>query len=116
MLIKWHGHSFFELKAAGTEALLDPFIDRNPTTDAVVEDFSPEVVAVTHGHQDHLTDAHNFDDATVVSPEVAEYLGVDHAFPMHYNTFLHMEQDPTEFEGSVDTTVHTPESGESIGV
>lgn len=226
MQIRWHGHSFFELRVAGTEVLIDPFIDGNPKTDAVVEDFSPEVLAVTHGHRDHLSEAHEFEDTTVVcQPEVAEYLGekgattigmniggtyeengveftmvqafhssgapesgdfdvyggtpsgfiieakhgdtgfyhagdtglfgdmktvirdvyepeiaavpvgdhytmgtedagtavewlgVDHAFPMHYDTFPPIEQDPTEFEDSVDTaTVYIPDPGETVEI
>lgn len=40
-----------------------------------------------------------------------EWLGVEHAFPMHYDTFPPIEQDPSDFERAVadtesDATVH----------
>jgi L-ascorbate metabolism protein UlaG (beta-lactamase superfamily) len=75
MEITHHGHSFFELEADGTEVLIDPFVGDNPHTDATPEEFDPDVVAVTHGHHDHLGDAHRFDATVVCQPEIAGYLG-----------------------------------------
>jgi len=226
MEVTWHGHSFFELEAAGTEVLVDPFFGGNPVTEKTPDDFSPEIVAVTHGHRDHAGEAHRFDDATVVcQPELADYLGekgattvgmniggtyeetgveftmlqafhssgapedsdfdryggtpaafvieakhgqttfyhagdtglfgdmktvisdvyapdigavpigdhytmgpeeagtavewlgVDHALPMHYDTFPPIEQDPSDFEEAVDTAeVHIPDAGETLKI
>jgi L-ascorbate metabolism protein UlaG (beta-lactamase superfamily) len=74
MRITWHGHSFFELEADGTNVLIDPFLEGNPAIDATPSDFDADIVAVTHGHHDHSGDAHRFDATVVCQPEVAEYL------------------------------------------
>jgi L-ascorbate metabolism protein UlaG (beta-lactamase superfamily) len=75
MRVIWHGHSFFELEANGTNVLVDPFLDGNPATDTKPDDFDADVVAVTHGHHDHAGEAHRFDATVVCQPEVAEYIG-----------------------------------------
>ena len=48
-----------------------------------------------------------------------EWLGVDHAFPMHYNTFPPIEQDPEDFVSAVgetasDAAVHVLDAGEAF--
>jgi L-ascorbate metabolism protein UlaG (beta-lactamase superfamily) len=36
---------------------MDPFITPNPHTDALVDDLDPDIILVSHGHQDHIADA-----------------------------------------------------------
>ena len=74
----------------------------------VVRDvYSPDAAAVPIG--DHFTMGPK-DAATAVG-----WLGVEDAFPMHYDTFPPIEQDPKDFAGAVDeATVHVPESGETV--
>lgn len=48
-----------------------------------------------------------------------EWLDVDHAFPMHYDTFPPIEQDPADFEREVDAsesdaTVHILDADEPV--
>jgi L-ascorbate metabolism protein UlaG (beta-lactamase superfamily) len=48
-----------------------------------------------------------------------DWLGIDHAFPMHYDTFPPIEQDPADFAREVDATgsaaeVHALEGDESF--
>ncbi len=76
MQITWYGQSFFELEsAAGTTVLIDPWMDGNPMNDVTPDDFDPDVIALSHGHGDHVADAHRFDGVTVVGqPETTEYL------------------------------------------
>ncbi|MDY6779893.1 MAG: metal-dependent hydrolase [Halobacteria archaeon] len=75
MEITWYGHSFFEVVTSnGTEVLVDPFITDNPTNDVSPDEFDPDVVAVTHGHFDHLADAPAFDAPVVCQPEITEWL------------------------------------------
>jgi len=54
--ITWHGHACFEL-AGSRRVLIDPFITGNPLAKVKPEELSPEVLLITHGHEDHLGDA-----------------------------------------------------------
>lgn len=80
MEITFHGHSFFELVAAdGTTVLTDPFLEGNPLTDRSVEDFEPDVVAVTHGDVfDHAGEAHRFDTHVICQSLMARSLQADY--------------------------------------
>ncbi len=53
--ITWLGHSAFLLEAE-TKLLIDPFISGNPKAPCSPEDLDPDIIAVTHGHRDHLGD------------------------------------------------------------
>ncbi|MFW5984198.1 MAG: MBL fold metallo-hydrolase, partial [Halobacteria archaeon] len=74
----------------------------------VVRDISePDSAAVPIG--DHFTMGPR-DAATAV-----DWLGVDDAFPMHYDTFPPIQQDPEVFVEAVDNAnVHIPEPGETV--
>ncbi|GAB1421160.1 metal-dependent hydrolase [Anaerolineales bacterium] len=54
--INWVGHSTFLLENKGQSVLIDPFINDNPLTDLSADDFSPDVILVTHAHGDHMSD------------------------------------------------------------
>ncbi|MFB6283068.1 MAG: metal-dependent hydrolase [Halobacteria archaeon] len=69
--------------------------------------YSPDVAAVPIG--DHYTMG-PVDAATAV-----DWLGVDTAVPMHYDTFPPISQDPEEFANAVDTAdVVVPDYGETF--
>lgn len=53
--ITWLGHSAF-LFEAEKKVLIDPFITGNPKAPCKPEDLEPDIIAVTHGHADHLGD------------------------------------------------------------
>jgi L-ascorbate metabolism protein UlaG (beta-lactamase superfamily) len=73
----------------------------------VREVYEPDTAAVPIG--DHFTMGPS-DAATAVG-----WLGVDDAFPMHYDTFPPIEQDPAEFAEAVgNATTHLPEPGETV--
>jgi L-ascorbate metabolism protein UlaG (beta-lactamase superfamily) len=76
MQITWYGQSFFEIESAtGTTVLLDPWMDGNPMNDVTPDDFDPDVIAITHGHADHTTDAHRFEGVPIIGqPETTGYL------------------------------------------
>jgi L-ascorbate metabolism protein UlaG (beta-lactamase superfamily) len=58
MEIKFHGHSCFELSEGGAIVMVDPFLrPNNPAAVASAEEVDPTVVALSHGHVDHLADA-----------------------------------------------------------
>jgi L-ascorbate metabolism protein UlaG (beta-lactamase superfamily) len=78
MQITWLGHSLFELRfASGEVLLLDPWIEGNP---AYPKDYNIEradVIAVSHGHSDHVGDviplAKRFEPKVVGIYEIASW-------------------------------------------
>jgi L-ascorbate metabolism protein UlaG (beta-lactamase superfamily) len=73
MELTWHGHSTWHVSVDGTDLLIDPFFD-NPKTDTDPEALDPDYVCLTHGHADHVGDAHRYSDATLVAvPELVGY-------------------------------------------
>ena len=78
MQISYHGHSVVKIETNGTIILIDPFINGNGQTDLQVENEHPDVILLTHGHNDHVGDTVELakkSGALVVAPnELAEYL------------------------------------------
>lgn len=56
MEISYHGHSVVKIKTNGQTILIDPFITGNPSTDLQAQDEKPDVILLTHGHNDHVGD------------------------------------------------------------
>lgn len=52
----WLGHAAFLIEGS-KKVIVDPFITGNPLSPVKVEDIKVDLVAVTHGHGDHLGDA-----------------------------------------------------------
>jgi L-ascorbate metabolism protein UlaG (beta-lactamase superfamily) len=68
MKLTWLGHSCVLL--SGTKkVLIDPFIEGGSVVGT-----SPDIVAVTHGHYDHLGEAVALGKTTVAITELAKYL------------------------------------------
>ncbi|WP_102691064.1 metal-dependent hydrolase [Rummeliibacillus pycnus] len=90
MQISYHGHSIVKVETNdGYTILFDPFITGNSLTDLKVEEQKPDVILLTHGHNDHVGDTVEIakrSGALVVAPnELAVYLswqGID-THPMH---------------------------------
>lgn len=80
MKLSYHGHSIVKIQTNDHTILIDPFITGNELTDLVVEDEKPDVILLTHGHNDHVGDTVTLakaSDALVVAPnELAIYLGL----------------------------------------
>lgn len=78
MKVSFHGHSVVKINTNGTVILIDPFINGNSQTDLKVESEAPDVILLTHGHNDHVGDTVELakkHDALVVAPnELADYL------------------------------------------
>ncbi len=56
MKVTYHGHSVIKVETNGKTILFDPFITGNGLTDLKVEDVKPDVIILTHGHNDHVGD------------------------------------------------------------
>ncbi|MBP2145826.1 L-ascorbate metabolism protein UlaG (beta-lactamase superfamily) [Methanofollis sp. W23] len=67
MKIQWLGHACFLLKGS-RDVVIDPFV---PSGEVPA---SPDIVAVTHGHADHLGAAVEIGKPTVAMNEIAKYL------------------------------------------
>jgi L-ascorbate metabolism protein UlaG (beta-lactamase superfamily) len=54
--VRWLGHSAFHLSGGGADVLIDPFLTGNPKAAASAADVPADVIALTHGHGDHVGD------------------------------------------------------------
>jgi L-ascorbate metabolism protein UlaG (beta-lactamase superfamily) len=80
MEIKFHGQSCFEFTEGDTTVLTDPFLKpNNPVAVATAEEVEPTVIAISHGHADHIADAVAVATRTgahcVAITEIAGWLG-----------------------------------------
>jgi L-ascorbate metabolism protein UlaG (beta-lactamase superfamily) len=80
LAITWLGHSSFRLRTpGGKEVLLDPWYTGNPAFPANARPKAADVILISHGHSDHITDAAAMakeTNATVVAIfEITTWLG-----------------------------------------
>jgi L-ascorbate metabolism protein UlaG (beta-lactamase superfamily) len=86
MDIRWLGQACFTITDGDTTLLIDPFLTGNPKGAATAEEVDADVIALTHGHPDHLGDTVDIarrTGATVVAivelaGELTGALGDDH--------------------------------------
>ncbi len=80
MKVSYHGHSIVKIETGETTILIDPFITGNELTDLIVAEQKPDVILLTHGHNDHVGDTVEIakaSDALIIAPnELAVYLGL----------------------------------------
>ncbi|HJU42775.1 MAG TPA: metal-dependent hydrolase [Vicinamibacterales bacterium] len=58
LAITWLGHSAFRLRTpGGKEVLLDPWYTGNPSFPASARPKAADLILISHGHSDHITDA-----------------------------------------------------------
>lgn len=78
MKVSFHGHSVVMVKTDKHTILIDPYISENPACDLDHEQVTPDVILLTHGHNDHVGDTIAIAKRTgalVVAPnEFAGYL------------------------------------------
>src|ERR1700683_1443302 len=84
--LTWLGHSTFAIDSdAGKRIYVDPFLHGNPKTpEAELTPSKVDVIAITHGHADHVGDAvaisKAFPDAEIVCQiELKSWLGAQGA-------------------------------------
>ena len=78
--ITWLGHSAFHLRTpGGKEILLDPWYTGNPSFPESAKPKSADLMLLSHGHSDHITDAASMAKATGATVvgiwEVTSWLG-----------------------------------------
>jgi L-ascorbate metabolism protein UlaG (beta-lactamase superfamily) len=54
--VRWLGHASFEITDGSTTVLIDPFLTDNPKAAVSANDVDPDVILLTHGHDDHYGD------------------------------------------------------------
>ena len=86
MELTWLGHGTFRFDAGGKRVYIDPFLNGNPKCPE--SELTPErvdVIALTHGHGDHLGDTVELarqHGCTVIAPvELADWLQTKHELP-----------------------------------
>ena len=58
MNVTYYGHACFSVEIGGKHLLFDPFITPNPLAQAIdIKKIPADFILVTHGHDDHVTDA-----------------------------------------------------------
>ncbi|HTR75070.1 MAG TPA: metal-dependent hydrolase [Solirubrobacterales bacterium] len=80
MEIKFHGHSCFEITEGDAVVLADPFLaPNNPVAVTSAEEVDPTVIALSHGHADHIADllpvARRTGARCVALVEIASWIG-----------------------------------------
>ncbi|MGG1574972.1 metal-dependent hydrolase [Fictibacillus sp. NRS-1165] len=89
MKLTFHGQSALEIQTEKHSIWIDPFIKGNSTAVVDIKDVKPDVILLTHGHNDHAGDAEEIarkNNSLIVAPfELAEYFGSKglNVHPMH---------------------------------
>lgn len=88
--ITFLGHSTFTIEHGEHNILIDPFLTGNPQGSCTAADVSPTVIALTHGHGDHVGDTVDIAKRTgakvIANYEICEWLGkqgVENCHPQH---------------------------------
>ena len=120
MQISYHGHSVVKIETNGTTILIDPFINGNGLTDLKVEQEAPDVILLTHGHNDHVGDTVELakkNNALVVAPnELANWLGWQglNVHPMHIGGARQFEFGKVKFTQAFHGSSYVTENNEII--
>jgi L-ascorbate metabolism protein UlaG (beta-lactamase superfamily) len=78
MRISYHGHSVVQIHTNGKTVIIDPFITGNQLTDLKAEDLTPDVIILSHGHNDHVGDtvelAKKNNALVIANAEISDFL------------------------------------------
>lgn len=77
MKVSYLGHAGFIVRSRDATLLIDPWLTENPQGSALPDDVRPDLIALTHGHFDHVGDSLELADRFAVPiltlPELASY-------------------------------------------
>lgn len=120
MKLSYHGHSIVKIITEDTTILIDPFITGNELTDLVVENEKPDVILLTHGHNDHVGDtvaiAKNADALVVAPNELAIFLGWQgvRTHGMNIGGACHFDFGTVKYTKAFHSSSYTTEQNEII--
>lgn len=94
--VRWLGHSAFWLEIDGFRVMIDPYLTGNPAATVAPGDLSPDFIAITHGHGDHVGDAIEIARRTgalvIANSEIIRWLrgkGLSHLHAQHIGGGFH---------------------------
>lgn len=118
MNITYHGHSVVKVQIGDKTILIDPFLTGNSLTDLSADTEQPDVILLTHGHNDHVGDTVALaakNDAVVVAPvEAADYLskqGVKNTVPLGLGGTYDLGFAKVKFVQAFHSSSYTDEHG-----
>jgi L-ascorbate metabolism protein UlaG (beta-lactamase superfamily) len=120
MKISYHGHSVVKIETKGKTILIDPFINGNELTDLNVENEKPDVIVLTHGHNDHVGDTVEIakkNDSLVIAPnELATYLSWQdiNTHPMHIGGAYEFDFGKVKFTQAFHGSAFTTDEKEIV--
>ncbi|MFC4403672.1 metal-dependent hydrolase [Gracilibacillus xinjiangensis] len=120
MRVSFHGQSVVKILTEKHTILIDPFITGNGLCDLNAEEEKPDVILLTHGHNDHVGDTISIakrSNCLVVAPnELAVYLesrGLK-THPMHIGGAHQFEFGKVKFTQAFHGSMFTDENGEKV--
>jgi L-ascorbate metabolism protein UlaG (beta-lactamase superfamily) len=120
MKVSFHGHAVVKIETNGTQILIDPFINGNELTDLIVEEQRPDVIILTHGHNDHVGDtieiAKKNDALVVANYELATYLSWKglRTHPMHIGGAHHFDFGKVKLTPALHGSGYVTENNELV--
>lgn len=120
MKISYHGHAVVQIQTNGKKILIDPFITGNQLTDLTVKEVMPDVIILSHGHNDHVGDtvdlAKKNNALVIANAEISDFLswqGVNtHA--MHIGGAYQFEFGKVKLTQAFHGSSYTTEKNEII--
>ncbi|MDN4527514.1 metal-dependent hydrolase [Fictibacillus fluitans] len=117
MKLTFHGQSALEITTEKHSIWVDPFISGNTYCDVEIGDVKPDVILLTHGHNDHAGDAEEIakrNNSLIVAPfELAEYFGTKGltVHPMHIGGGYQFEWGHVKWTQAFHGSSFTEEDG-----
>ncbi|WP_138415322.1 metal-dependent hydrolase [Aquibacillus sediminis] len=120
MKVSFHGQSVVQVQTETHQIIIDPFISGNGTCDLDANEVQPDVILLTHGHNDHVGDTIDIakrTNALVVAPnELANYLGERglNTHPMHIGGAHQFDFGKVKLTQAFHGSAFVDENGKSI--
>ena len=121
MEIIFHAHSCFSIITDTHHLLIDPFITGNPLAKIEAASLKPDVILLTHGHNDHVGDALSLakqQNALIIAPvELADYCqrcGVKRTHPLQIGGSYSFDFGKIKLTPTLHSSAFTDDRGQTI--